>query len=320
MFEWYSRHIFPVLSDGLARVASFFPFSLSDVFIYGSLAGLLVYLLLRVWYAPWTVLGRSVLYLLGVGLWFYAAWGVNYFREPFYGRAGVTPQPYDSVAFHAFLTRYAEKLNDSYLPEMQVDTDIVAREVKARYRQIAPRFGLKEPREYHRAKPMLSSAMMSAVGVLGYIGPFFNEATLNADLLPVQYPSTYAHEMAHVLGVAGEGEANFYAWLVCSSSPVPEIRFAGWFSLFPYVLGNAYRTLSPEEFKAWTATVRPEVKDLYNRKNAYWQARYNAWWGDLQERVYNLYLKGNRVAGGTANYSEVVGMVMAWEACSGDSR
>lgn len=310
--EWYARNIFPPISDALSWLSSFMPFSVSDCFIYGSIVGLLVYLVLRIRRSPWKTLGRVGMYLLGVCLWFYAAWGLNYFRAPFYARAGVEPPRYDSLAFDSFLEHYAEELNRTYLAEIRIDSAKVAREVKAQYSWIAPRFGLKMPKDFHRAKPMIYSPMMSAVGVLGYIGPFFNEATLNKDLLPVQYPSTYAHEMAHVLGVAGEGEANFYAWLVCTSSSVPELRFAGWFSIFPYVLSNAYHNLPRERFETWTASIRPEVKKLYNEKNAYWQELYDETWGELQDKVYNLYLKSNRVAGGTANYSEVVGMVMAW--------
>ena len=59
-----------------------------------------------------------------------------------------------------------------------------------------------------RVKEMLVPSLMSGVSVMGYIGPFFVEYNLNPQLLPVQYPATYAHEMAHVLGVSNEAEAN----------------------------------------------------------------------------------------------------------------
>ena len=52
----------------------------------------------------------------------------------------------------------------------------------------------------------------SMVGVTGSMGPFFCEFTLNGDLLPPQYPATYAHELAHFLGITSEAEANFYAY------------------------------------------------------------------------------------------------------------
>ena len=53
------------------------------------------------------------------------------------------------------------------------------------------------------------------VGVTGSMGPFFCEFTLNGDLLPANYPATYAHELAHLLGITSEAEANFYAYQVC---------------------------------------------------------------------------------------------------------
>lgn len=46
---------------------------------------------------------------------------------------------------------------------------------------------------------MLFTPLISMVGVTGSMGPFFCEFTLNGDLLPSQYPATYAHELAHLL-------------------------------------------------------------------------------------------------------------------------
>ena len=43
--EWYARRIYPFFSIVLSRVSSFFPFSVGDCFIYGSIAGLVVYLI-----------------------------------------------------------------------------------------------------------------------------------------------------------------------------------------------------------------------------------------------------------------------------------
>lgn len=98
----------------------------------------------------------------------------------------------------------------------KIDKALVAEEVKKEYHEIAGRFSLVSPAGYLHPKPMLMPFLMSGVGVLGYMGPFFTEYNLNPDLLPVQYPFTYAHEMAHVLGISSEAEANLYGFLVCS--------------------------------------------------------------------------------------------------------
>ena len=77
---------------------------------------------------------------------------------------------------------------------------------------------------------MLWSRLMSRVAVTGYMGPFFTEFNLNQELLSVEYPFTYAHELAHRLGIASEAEANLYAYLVTSAAQEPAIRFSGYFS------------------------------------------------------------------------------------------
>ena len=117
--------------------------------------------------------------------------------------------------------------------------------------------------------------------------------------------------MAHLLGISSEAEANLYGFLVCSRSGNPEIRFSAYFALLPYVLGNAYQLLPEDEFKQWTETISPEVKKAYNDKVAYWQALYNPTIGEIQDTVYNWFLKGNNIPSGRKNYSEVVALLMA---------
>lgn len=311
--EWYASRVYPLFSQVLGRFSSWFPFSVGDCLIYGSIVGLIVYwvyTLLRG--RSWKrMLGRTAEYLVFLYCWFYLAWGLNYFRADFYSRTHIPPVSYSAETFHSFLEAYTDSLNASFLPVEKLDTVRIAEEVKKGYTSLSSRFGMNRPSDYMRAKPILFSSWMSGVGVLGYMGPFFNEYNLNRDLLPVQYPFTYAHEMAHVLGISSEAEANLYAYLVCTSSEIPEVRFSGYFSLLPYVLGNAYSLIGKEEFEKWLKTLSPEVKTLYNRKAAYWESLYTPWIGELQDTVYHWFLKGNRIPSGKKNYSEVIGLLMA---------
>lgn len=318
MGEWYARTVYPVFSAVLSRFSSLFPFSIGDCFIYGSIAGLIVYLVYAiVKRRPWLrTIGRMAEFLLWVYVWFYMAWGMNYFRMNFYARAEVPYAAYSEDNFRSFLADYTEALNAFFVPVGKIDKAVVAKEVEKSYQEIAGRFGLVRPAAYQHPKPMLVPALMSGVGVLGYMGPFFTEYNLNPELLPVQYPFTYAHEMAHVLGISNEAEANLYGFLACSRSEVPEIRFSAYFGLLPYVLGNAYQLLPEEEFNRWKETISPDVKDAYNRKVAYWQTLYSPTIGDIQDTVYNWFLKGNNIPSGRQNYSEVVALLMALDASS----
>lgn len=332
--EKYARTIYPVVASVLSSFSRIFPFSLGDCFIYGSIAGLTVYLVYALIKRTevWRRLRFIAEYLAWVYVWFYLAWGLNYFRQDFFTRSGIPPLPYSAERFASFLEAYTDSLNASYVPLEKIDTFSVAATIQEGYLTLSPRFGLLPPTHRGRstdpkhpaadslaafrlrAKPMLFPSWMSGVGVMGYIGPFFNEFNLNTELLPVQYPAVYAHELSHVLGISNEAEANLYSYLVCTASDRPEVRFSGYFSLFPYVLGNAYRLLDKEAFEAWKAKLRPEIRELYNRKTAYWHVRYSPWIGKIQDTAYNLFLKGNRISSGTANYSEVIELVIACHA------
>lgn len=311
--EWYAQAVYPYVSALLSRFSSWFPFSVGDCFIYGSIAGLSVYLL----YAfikrrdRWRSLGHVAEYLVWVYAWFYLAWGLNYFREDFFTRAQVPFAAYSPERFQSFLDTYVDSLNAAWVPVERVDSAKVAEVVREGYLGMPERFGIDSPASYLRPKTMLLTRLMSGVGVMGYMGPFFTEFNLNGQLLPVQYPATYAHEMAHVLGISNEAEANLYSYLVCTGSTIPEIRFSGYFSLLPYVLGNAYAVLDKADYERLIARIRPEIKELYNQKVAYWQALYSPAIGEAQEILYNSFLKGNKIPSGTANYSEVIALLIA---------
>mgnify|MGYP002916719890 CR=1 FL=1 len=202
--EAYARNIYPYVSAVLSRFSSLFPFSVGDCLIYGSIVGLLVYVGCAIaGKCSWkTLAGRTVEYLLWVYVWFYIAWGLNYFREDFFTRTQTTYVPFSSEHFQSFLDAYTDSLNASWVPIETIDREVVKEAVQEGYRELPTRFGLTTPGTYLHPKTMLFSRLMSGVGVMGYMGPFFTEYNLNPELLPVQYPFTYAHEMAHVLGLS----------------------------------------------------------------------------------------------------------------------
>mgnify|MGYP000518441482 CR=1 FL=1 len=168
---------------------------------------------------------------------------------------------------------------------------------------------------------------MSRVAVTGYMGPFFTEFNLNQELLSVEYPFTYAHELAHRLGIASEAEANLYAYLVTSAAQEPAIRFSGYFSMAEISLAaspkvklhqaldagdkRAQKVLTEEQYQEIVKRIRPEIVELYNSHLLYWREKYKPGMGQIQHQVYNAYLKGNQVSSGTKNYSEVIGLLMS---------
>lgn len=329
--EGYALYCYPYLSAVLSAFSALFPFSVGDCFIVLGIVWIIGNLVYVVWKRRNVkrILLRTLEFCVWIYVWFYFAWGINYFRFPFYERTEIRHARYDEGNFQAFLEDYIKGLDSSYTlagdtladwylepfhGSVFIDSLNIEEVVGEGYREIAPRFGLVQTRRNLKAKPMLWSRGMSKVGVSGYMGPFFSEFNINREELSVEYPFTYAHELAHRLGIAGEAEANLYAHWVCSRSDIPEIRFSGYFSILGYVMGNARQLLTEDEYVELYKSIRPEIISLYVVHRNYWRRKYNPQAGKVQNKVYNTYLKANRVESGTKNYSEMVGLLVSlWE-------
>ncbi len=312
----YARSVYPIISFCLSSFSRLIPFAVGDLFIFLSVVGVLAYpVYARIKKQPWKkILLRDVEYLLWIYIWFYLAWGLNYSQKNFYQRTQIPYTAYEPESFKTFVEEYIEKLNDSYVPITRITPDVMSRETARIYNQISDTLGVhRPPHASPRAKTMLFTPFISMVGVTGSMGPFFCEFTLNGDLLPANYPATYAHELAHLLGITSEAEANFYAYEVCTRSKEKEIRFSGYFSILGHVLSNARRLLTQEEYTKLFQTIRPEIIQLARDEQAYWSAKYSPLIGKIQDWIYDLYLKGNKIASGRKNYSEVVGLLMSYE-------
>ena len=318
MGRFYADIVYPFIAPALNHVSSFFPFALGDIFIFSAVIGVIVYPFytrLRGKRSWRHIIVNESTFLLWVYVWFYMAWGLNYSQPNFYQRTNFRPVAYSDSVFLAFTDNYLENLNASYVPQISTDKDEIRRAVVCGYEQMDKDMGIRLPfRENMKEKTMVFSSLASKVAVLGSMGPFFCEFTLNEDLLPENYPFSFAHELSHVLGITSEAEANFYAYLVCTRSEVPSVKYSGYYEILSYVMKNVYFNFGEEGYKEFLAKIRPEILAEQERDRAYWRAKYSPFIGDIQNFFYDIFLKKNRVEGGMKNYSYVIGLLMSYEA------
>ncbi|NDV82380.1 DUF3810 domain-containing protein [Bacteroides sp. 51] len=317
--EAYARTLYPVISCILMPLSGWIPFSLGDLFITLSIAWVILYPIYgTIKKIGWKkTLKRIITYLAWVYVWFYLAWGLNYSQRNFYQRTKTPYVAYTPENFKGFLDDYIEKLNAAYVPVSELeelDKTLVHTEVINQYKQLSPSLGMHPPKGNPRVKTMMFTPLFSKMAITGYMGPFFCEFNLNGDLLPSQYADTYAHEMAHLLGITSEAEANFYAYQICIHSDDARIRYCGYFSVFHHVLNNARRLMSEnkEEYKALLERIRPEIIEQATTEHEYWMAKYSPTISNIQSRIYDWYLKGNKIESGRKNYSEVVGLLISY--------
>ena len=281
------------------------------------------------------VFGRVAEYLLWVYAWFYIAWGLNYSQPNIYCRTGMKPVEVSEAKFREFAYRYADSIN--YLSEERrvkseetafddhresqfngmVDDGLKNRvrdAVLKGYNEIGAKEGINAPFNQHpHAKTMLFTPLSSMSGVTGSMGPFFCEFTLNGDIRPHDYPAIYAHEFAHLLGIANEGEANFYSYIVCTASSDKAVKFSGYYHIFFHVLRNVFDILGEKEGEKFLKYIRPEIIQLARSDRQYWISKRCKVLDAAQDFIFDLYLRGNHVAEGRKSYSGVVGLILAWE-------
>ena len=281
------------------------------------------------------VFGRVAEYLLWVYAWFYIVWGLNYSQPNIYCRTGMKPVEVSEAKFREFAYRYADSIN-SLSEERRVKSEETAfddqREsqfngmvddglknrvrdaVLKGYNEIGAKEGINAPFNQHpHAKTMLFTPLSSMSGVTGSMGPFFCEFTLNGDIRPHDYPAIYAHEFAHLLGIANEGEANFYSYIVCTASSDKAVKFSGYYHIFFHVLRNVFDILGEKEGEKFLKYIRPEIIQLAKSDRNYWLSKRCKVLDAAQDFIFDLYLRGNHVAEGRKSYSGVVALILAWE-------
>ena len=312
--EWYATSLYPYISTTLSLLVSWIPFSMTEILVVGTVI-LMIYVLIRnIRHREkiWKIVIKEAEIVAWIMVWLYFGWGMNYFRENIYTRGNFTRQAFDEVVFKQFMTDYADSLNNSYTPET-VEMSVYENDIKERYSSVPDHYGLSKAKSWQHPKNLIFNWLYTAVGVGGYIGPFFGETHLNADLFPQQKPSSYAHELSHLLGVSNEDEANFWAYQICRNSDIPAVKYSGYYSLLPYVLSNASRVLDEDEYKEYVLSIRPEVRQQLADQQNFWKSKYSRTLGKIQSVIYDSMLKANKIPSGTKNYNQVVELIIATE-------
>jgi hypothetical protein len=167
-----------------------------------------------------------------------------------------------------------------------------------------------------RPKRTLLDWYFRRAGVDGMTDPFFLETLIVGSVLPFERAFVVAHEWSHLAGITDEGEANFTAWLTCARG-APANAYSGWLFLYSELAGAVRGPARAALSDALAAGPRADLLAIRDRYVREVNPRVStAGW-----RIYDAYLKANRVTAGAASYDEVVRLVLgtridghpAWE-------
>jgi len=307
----YSRGLYPnldILLRGLSDLAGFSITEVALLLLALAVVWLIVAALRRK--VRWrSLVKRGVTALAVLYVWFYLAWGFNYYRQPLVRQLALAHRAAPEQAFvrlgRAFVVRANVLRPDStVLPLSAIEADI-----DRVYPQVLHDLGLPPPPPPSRVKRLtLLNGVLSATQTAGFFSPFFHEVHVNAELLMPEIPFVIAHERAHQFGYASEAEASFLAHLVCVRARLPISQYSGYFR----VLGRVLSRVSDRDTRRnlWKS-LSPEVRGDFAAVRARY-LKHAGWISRLSERGYDAYLKSNRVEEGVRSYAQVADLLLRY--------
>ena len=193
--------------------------------------------------------------------------------------------PTGSTAMPYSLDELNDKLNDAYTN--MLSRHDITRQIRA------------------RVKPVIMSVQLSKMHITGIYSPFTGEANLNVDFPDYHLPFTAAHEMAHLMGIAREDEANFTAFLVCLYSDDNYIRYSGLVNIMSYLRSPLYQA-DEDGYRELMQTLDPIITEELTAYSKFFDKYRDTQISKVASTVNDTYLKVQKQEAGEKSYGLVV--------------
>ena len=166
-------------------------------------------------------------------------------------------------------------------------------------------------RMYSNTKPVMLSKPWTYTHISGVYTFFTGEANVNTNYPDFIMVSSAAHEMAHQRGIAKEDEANFTAFLVCSLSDDPYIRYCGYADVLNDLMSKL-SSASAELYAKARAYMPQELKAEYTAYSVFFDEYRENVAATVSTTVNNAYITSHNQPQGVKSYGLVVDLVAAY--------
>ncbi len=320
--ELYSRKFFPGIRNVIDLTLGHLPFP--SVYLFVALVLLVLVVFVQRFRKRTGWKSRSIYTVQatsnGIGaliFFFLVLWGFNYQRTPIFQQLALKPKSLNLVQLESEIT-ITKRLVEQYRRQVTSDSSAISEIMDYPDLEKLVRANMGENLEIlglnftgrPRTKQFPPPGFMRKMGILGIYFPFTGESYIDPTLHPLEQPFTVAHEMAHSYGVTDEGEANFIAWVICTNSEDPLLRYSGHLRLLQYQMRDYYR-MAPDEYKTWTKTFSSGVKNDLNSISAA-AAAIKPFSLELSRKSNDIFLKSQGVKAGVNSYQQLPMLAYAW--------
>ena len=314
--RWYSVGLYPSIQAVLTPLTNLVPFAVLDLVLLVTLV-FVVFCVVRAVRAirrirsprplaslVWTLLvSASALYLI-----FLLLWGFNYRRVPVSQHLELSAAPPTTAGVVSLGGQAVAQLNRLHADAHRIGWNEPEWQDEAlgnAFHGTQRLFSDSRPASVGRIKATLLGTYFRWSSVDGMVNPFGLEVLANPDLLPWERPFVAAHEWSHLAGYANEAEANFIGWLTCVRGTVP-MQYSGWLFLYWQIAGQLAASDRAALAEMLDEGPRADLQAIAERlRRGQFPLLRNVSW-----RVYDRYLKANRVDEGVRSYDEVLTLIL----------
>ncbi len=242
-------------------------------------------------------------------------WGLNYYSPPMHQRMDLSGRDYSVSQLKQAAVYYRDRANQAANAisrdskgDMEYDSfRDLARAADDGYMLLAVKYDcFRGPR--FRPKRMILGEWL---GLDGIFVPFTGESSVSPDTYSVCIPFAMCREMGHGNGFTARGEAEFAAFLACTASDSPELRYSGYFNAFSFCY-NALYEQDPEAARAvWQGVSQQVRQDCANRLDE----EYTGWrktMSHFQEDLRDSYAETFQSDEGGPNHDSVADLLTMW--------
>ncbi|MCH3948044.1 MAG: DUF3810 domain-containing protein [Olsenella sp.] len=327
LFPGY-RYLSRSLMSALATIASVAPFAIWDWLTIGLVVAAISSLVHRIRHhqriLPWfSVMALVVAAVAFLGT---AGWALNHYAPKLSQDLRLEVGQYSEDQLASATSYYLDQAaaRASLVPRekdgtlSKQDFYELARIAGASYAPLARRYEVFSGCDLPVKSLLLFGEPLLYSGHTGIFWAATGESSVPLNTATAELPFTMCHEAAHRLGIASEKEANFSAFLACTTSDDVRFSYSGYYSAFNYCV-NALLSEDPERAQQLVADAlagqNGDGVKLVLQDRAATREHYKAYEGpfeDVGTSVNDTYLKSFGEKDGVRSYGLVVDYLLAW--------
>ncbi len=247
------------------------------------------------------------------------AYEPNFYCESVENRLGLTREDLSAEELYETATILIEEIREDIphvtFPEgtysaMMYSYDELNDKLNAAYDKLCDKFP-EFQRMHSNTKPVMLSEPWTYTHISGMYTFVTGEANVNVNYPDFIVASSAAHEMAHQRGIGREAEANFVAYLVCSLSDDPYLRYAGKVDVLNSVM-NSLAGASVDLYNQIYPTIPAEVHKENRAYGEFFDQYRETVVSEVSSAVNDKFISSNNQPAGEKSYGLVVDLVAAY--------